>query len=112
MWQWMRLIHLALEYDSMAGARVSAKTAKSVTMRATALCKNLSGYRELLLKEKNSIIIWINQVILTWMGELFFMSIYLSVAIEHAFHNLEFLPQVFTHSNVIISFLYADSNIL
>ena len=27
-------------------------SAKSVTMRATALCKNLSGYRELLLKIK------------------------------------------------------------
>ena len=26
-------------------------SAKSVTMRATALCKNLSGYRELLLKD-------------------------------------------------------------
>ena len=28
-------------------------SAKSVTMRAMTLCKNLSGYRELLLKFKN-----------------------------------------------------------
>ena len=39
-------------------------SAKSMTMRATALCKNLSGYRELLLIFKNLAEIHPNQMVL------------------------------------------------